>query len=132
MNLLEDLLKDGIYACGTARKDRKGFPEMLKKAKLPNRCVQWLHGHEGGVGDKCYLVYGIIGMCMYVKQREGGWVSSYRILYNINNREKSVEKGCAWNIIQCHVLCATVYNVCVCMPESVCMCIEIYSTDTRT
>ena len=29
---------DGIYyACGTARKDRKGFPEMLKKAKLPDR-----------------------------------------------------------------------------------------------
>ena len=33
LQLLEDLEKDQIYACGTARKDRKGFPEMLKKAK---------------------------------------------------------------------------------------------------
>ena len=39
LQLLEDLEKDQIYACGTARKDRKGFPEMLKKAKLKNRCV---------------------------------------------------------------------------------------------
>lgn len=39
VNLLEDLLEDGLYACGTARKDRRGFPEMLKKAKLPDRFV---------------------------------------------------------------------------------------------
>ena len=24
--LLQDLLRDGIYSCGTARKDHKGFP----------------------------------------------------------------------------------------------------------
>ena len=54
---------------------------------------------------------------MYVKQREGGWVSSYILTIG----RKVWEKGCAWNIIQC---------LCVCMPESVCMCIEIYSTDT--
>ena len=35
--LLEDLLSDGIYACGTARKDRKGFPPTLKAVKLHNR-----------------------------------------------------------------------------------------------
>ena len=37
VKLMEDLLADGIYACGTARKDRKGFPPALKKAKLPTR-----------------------------------------------------------------------------------------------
>ena len=35
--LLQDLLDDDIYACGTARKDRKGFPDKLKKVKLKNR-----------------------------------------------------------------------------------------------
>jgi len=34
--LLEDL-SDGIYACGTARKDHKGFPPTLKAEKLHNR-----------------------------------------------------------------------------------------------
>ena len=38
-SLLVDVSKDGIYACGTARKDRVGFPEALKKPLLPNRCV---------------------------------------------------------------------------------------------
>ena len=37
LNLLLDLEKDGIYACGTARKDRRGFPDPLKKPSLPNR-----------------------------------------------------------------------------------------------
>ena len=36
VKLLGDLLDDGIYACVTARKDGIG---MLKKAKLPSRCV---------------------------------------------------------------------------------------------
>ena len=35
--LMQDLLADGIYACGTARKDRKGFPPTLKQAKPPTR-----------------------------------------------------------------------------------------------
>ena len=35
--LLEDLQKDGIYRCGTARKDRKEFPSMLKKPALKTR-----------------------------------------------------------------------------------------------
>ena len=35
--LLQDLLADDVYSCGTARKDRKGFPPALKLVKLPNR-----------------------------------------------------------------------------------------------
>ncbi len=35
--LLEDLLSDGIYACGTARKDCWDFPECLKGVKLHTR-----------------------------------------------------------------------------------------------
>ena len=43
--LLRDLAEDDIYTCGTARKDRRGFPPALKTAKLKNRygmhmCVQ--------------------------------------------------------------------------------------------
>ena len=36
-SLLSDLEKSGIYGCGTARKDRRGFPEKLKTAKFKNR-----------------------------------------------------------------------------------------------
>ena len=35
--LLQDLLADDIYSCGTARKDRKGIPPAMKQGKLPNR-----------------------------------------------------------------------------------------------
>ena len=35
--LLEDLEKDGIYGCGTARKDRKVFPTALKNPGLKER-----------------------------------------------------------------------------------------------
>ena len=37
LSLIEDLLKDGIYACGVARKDRKYFPPQLSEAKLKQR-----------------------------------------------------------------------------------------------
>ena len=37
LDLVVDLEKDGIYSCGTARKDRKGFPPELKKPALSNR-----------------------------------------------------------------------------------------------
>ena len=37
VNLLDDLLRDNIYACGTVRRNRKGFPIMLKAPNLPNR-----------------------------------------------------------------------------------------------
>ena len=36
-DLLEDLLEDGVYGCGTARKDRRGFPTQLKNLKMKNR-----------------------------------------------------------------------------------------------
>ena len=39
VSLLANLEKDGIYSCGTARKDRRGFPVALKIPLLPNRCV---------------------------------------------------------------------------------------------
>ena len=39
LQLLEDLENNQIYSCGTARKDRKGSPDQLKKPNLKNRCV---------------------------------------------------------------------------------------------
>ena len=35
--LLQDLVEDSIFACGSARNDRKGFPDELKRVKLKNR-----------------------------------------------------------------------------------------------
>ena len=35
--LLNDLASDNIFACGTARSNRRGFPEALKKKTFPNR-----------------------------------------------------------------------------------------------
>ncbi len=35
--LLRDLAEDNIYVCGTARKDRRGFPPSLINAKLKSR-----------------------------------------------------------------------------------------------
>ena len=37
VQLLEDLHSDGIYGCGTARKDRRGFPTVLKSITLKER-----------------------------------------------------------------------------------------------
>ena len=37
MQLLEQLEEDGIYSCGTARKDRRGFPPALKAHGLRER-----------------------------------------------------------------------------------------------
>ncbi|XP_064382929.1 piggyBac transposable element-derived protein 4-like [Halichondria panicea] len=39
LNLLEDLEKDGIYACGTTRSNRVGFPVDLKDPSLPDRYI---------------------------------------------------------------------------------------------
>lgn len=34
VNLFDDLLEEGIYACGTFRRDRKGVPQAIKDVKL--------------------------------------------------------------------------------------------------
>ena len=34
---MTELEEDGMYVCGTARKDRRGFPDQLKKVNLKNR-----------------------------------------------------------------------------------------------
>ena len=50
--LLEDLLKDGMYACGTARINRKGFPacrakedKIDKQVKTNDTCKSVSHTH---------------------------------------------------------------------------------------
>ena len=60
LDLIVDLDKDGIYSCGTARKDRKGFPPALKKPKLPNRCSVniFVSLCERGSG-KCRYMYSV-------------------------------------------------------------------------
>ena len=37
VQLLEDMEEDGIYGCGTARRDRRGFPLTLKNPGLKER-----------------------------------------------------------------------------------------------
>ncbi len=37
VRLLEELEDVGLYACGTARSDRRGFPPSMKKVKLTSR-----------------------------------------------------------------------------------------------
>ncbi len=39
VKLLKDMEKDGIYGCGTVRRDRKGLPPQLKNPELKKRCV---------------------------------------------------------------------------------------------
>ena len=34
VELFDDLLEDGLYACGTFRKDRKGIPDAIKSTQL--------------------------------------------------------------------------------------------------
>ena len=35
--LMTELEEYGVYACGTARKDRRGFPDQLKRVNLKDR-----------------------------------------------------------------------------------------------
>ena len=39
LELIQDLKEVGIYACGTARKNRRGFPDQLQNPKLNDRYV---------------------------------------------------------------------------------------------
>ena len=57
--LVQDLLENAIYSCGTARKDRKGFPSDLKDVKLSNRYITLLvtPGGGGGGGGGCVNNY---------------------------------------------------------------------------
>ena len=41
VTLFQDLVEDGIYACGTFRKDRKGLPEVVKNTKLGMLCCYY-------------------------------------------------------------------------------------------
>ena len=52
VKLLEDLEKDGIYTCGTARADRRGFSKALKQPKLTesNKHNYYLP-FQGGIHD---------------------------------------------------------------------------------
>ena len=44
--LFRDLLQDGIYACGTVRSNRRGFPQYLKgKRILKNRYTHSTYTH---------------------------------------------------------------------------------------
>ena len=53
--LLEDLEKDGIYECGTARKDRKEFPQALKNHGLKQRFVNENNNHIHAPALVCTL-----------------------------------------------------------------------------
>ena len=39
LKLLEDLEADKIYSSGTTRRDRRGFPDILKQAELKTKCM---------------------------------------------------------------------------------------------
>ena len=50
--LFADLLQDGIYACGTARSNRKGFPQDLKDKKIVKN--RYIHVHTVPIRCKVY------------------------------------------------------------------------------
>ena len=54
VQLFEDLERVGLYACGTARSDRTGFPPQLKKIKLTSRYRLYI-GKFGGRSCFCFF-----------------------------------------------------------------------------
>ena len=58
--LLRDLAEEDICACGTARKDRRGFPPALKTVKLKNRSA---HSKCTWCECTCMCVWEYV--CMY-------------------------------------------------------------------
>ena len=59
MKLFDDLLEEGIYACGTFRKDRRHIPNDIKHVKLGKQYMYMYNTkHSVWVGGVC--------MCMHV------------------------------------------------------------------
>ena len=61
--LLSDLAKDDIYACGTARKDCRGFLPALKIAKLKNRSA-FVCVHTCACVRVCVHTYASVRVCV--------------------------------------------------------------------
>ena len=65
VQLLEQLEEDGIYSCGTARKDRRGFPPALRVHGLKERydifCTTYIHTYTH---TYMYVIH--ICMCVYI------------------------------------------------------------------
>ena len=75
VNLLEDLEKDGIYGCGTVRRQRKGLPSELKNPGLKKSsdvylcvcvCV-WDWGGGGGLAYMCMETHAYTYMCTHLQ-----------------------------------------------------------------
>jgi len=49
VSLLEDLLEDKLYACGTFRKNRRGLPQAIMKTTLG----RWITNIYTLILDKC-------------------------------------------------------------------------------
>ena len=91
--LLRDLADDDIYACGTARKDRQGFPPALKKAKLKNRCV----------GVNAQVVNACVHVCVWMGV-EGEREECVRSLYMCAcTRESCKQKAGNSTNVQFHI-----------------------------
>ena len=58
VQLIQDLLKDRILACGTARQDRKQFPQVLSITKLKIRLAITIID----ITNSIYIMYTYIGV----------------------------------------------------------------------
>ena len=70
-DLLNDLVLDNIYACGTARSNRKGFPDALKNVKFPNRYPQ-----TAAYGRHAYYYMCISHRCKYLGENVYRYICS--------------------------------------------------------
>ena len=60
--LFRDLLQDGIYACGTVRSNRRGFPQDLKgKRILKNRYTHSTYTHTTYIHIRCFIIHLLAG-----------------------------------------------------------------------